>query len=64
MRLKITLKDEEGNTELEVFAKQRDLAKVEKWVKAFQMLLVDVLLANDDLEITIERKKGQLALYI
>ena len=64
MKLKVTLKDDEGNTEFEIFAKQRDLAMAEKWAKAFQMLFVDGLLSNDDLEITVERRKGRLNLYV
>lgn len=64
MRLKIALKDKDGNEEYEFFANRRDLARAEKWAKAFQMLFVDALLADADLTITIEREKGENVLII
>jgi len=64
LRLRIKIVDKTGDVELEFYATQRDLAKAQKWAKAFQTLFVDALMEDADLDITIARNKGNLNLVV
>lgn len=61
MRLQVNLVDESGNEQHEWFATRSETHKIEKWANAFKELFEDALKENEDLKITIVRKKRDIS---